>query len=183
MVASWGWIIPEPFATPTNLISLFPSRQKDDASFVRLSVVKIACANWRRASSDAAREDMSSGNFATTLSAGRGTPIMPVDDGKTASAATPRSFPVSAHIRLHARKPGFPVAQLAFPELTMTARIRPLDAVTEVRPTSTGAATTRFWVKTAAAVVPTQASAKAKSGLPLTFMPEFAVEKVNPSGR
>src|ERR1700680_2785650 len=183
MVASWGWIIPAPFATPTNLISFFPIRQKDDAIFVRVSVVKIACANWIRASSDAAREDISSGNFATTLSAGRGTPIMPVEDGKTSSAAMPSTLAVSVQIRLQARKPSFPVAQLAFPELTMTARTRHLDAASDERPTTTGAATTRFCVKTAAAVVPTQASANARSARPLTFMPAFAVEKLNPLGR
>jgi len=50
--------------------------------------------------------------------------------------------------------PARPVAQLAFPELTTTARTRPPVESNDARPTSTGAATTRFVVNNAAALAP-----------------------------
>jgi len=47
--------------------------------------------------------------------------------------------------------PPGPTEQLAFPELTMTARIAPAEARTCSRESTTGGACTRFCVKTAAA--------------------------------
>src|SRR5216684_1224459 len=79
--------------------------------------------------------------------------------------------------------PARPVAQLALPEFTTTARTRPPVASNEARPTATGAATTRFLVNKAAAVAPPAASTSARSGRPLGLMPAATAEKENPTGR
>src|ERR1700674_431630 len=95
--------------------------------------------------------------------------------------------------------PARPVAQLALPEFTTTARTRPPVESNEARPTSTGAATTRFVVNNAAAVAPPAAaelrlawtgegarphtSTSARSGRPLTLMPAATAEKENPRGK
>src|ERR1700688_170970 len=78
--------------------------------------------------------------------------------------------------------PARPVAQLALPEFTTTARTRPPVASNAARPTSTGAATTRLVVNKAAADVPSPASAKARSGRPLTLIPALTAEKEKPLG-
>src|SRR5712692_7629098 len=54
--------------------------------------------------------------------------------------------------------PARPVAQLALPEFTTTARTRPPVESNPARPTSTGAATTRFFVNNAAALAPPAAA-------------------------
>src|SRR5208283_1486973 len=79
--------------------------------------------------------------------------------------------------------PARPVAQLAFPEFTTMARTRPLVASNDARPTSTGAATTRFFVNNAAEFAPLAASASARSGRPLTLIPAATAEKENPLGK
>src|SRR5271155_1524224 len=108
--------------------------------------------------------------------------------------------------------PGRPVAQFAFPEFTMTARIRPPVLSNDARPTSIGAATMRFFVNNAAAAAPPTAaelcsagqvrapaptrpeplacedarphtSTRARSGLPLTLIPAATAEKENPPGK
>src|SRR5208337_2218594 len=79
--------------------------------------------------------------------------------------------------------PARPVAQLAFPEFTTMARTRPLVASNDARPTSTGAATTRFFVNNAAALAPLAASTSARSGRPLTLIPAATAEKQNPWGK
>src|SRR6202795_1839434 len=95
--------------------------------------------------------------------------------------------------------PARPVAQLALPEFTTTARTLPPVESNEARPTSTGAATTRFFVNNAAAVaLPATAelrsawtgegarphtSTSARSGRPLTLIPAATAEKENPRGK
>src|ERR1035441_7669650 len=79
--------------------------------------------------------------------------------------------------------PAFPVAQLALPEFTTTARTRPPVERNAARPTTTGAATTRFLVNSAAAVAPPAVSTSARSGRPLTLMPAATAEKENPRGK
>ena len=82
-----------------------------------------------------------------------------------------------------ARSPAGPVAQLAFPEFTITARTRPRLAARDARSTSKGAATTRFLVNTAAAVVPREASISARSRRPLALTPARPRKKQSLSGR
>jgi hypothetical protein len=75
------------------------------------------------------------------------------------------------------------VAQFALPEFTITARMRPRLSANEARPTTSGAATTRFFVNMAAAVVPWQAWTRARSERPLALMPAQEAEKLKPAGR
>ncbi len=96
---------------------------------------------------------------------------------------TPSNRASSRQTRWQALIPACPVAQLALPEFTITARTRPRLAANDARPTSRGAATTRFLVNMAAAVVPGQASTSARSGRPLALMPAQAAEKLKPAGR
>jgi hypothetical protein len=109
--------------------------------------------------------------------------MMPVDEGNTVADGVPNKTASWLQARWHACRPALPVAQLALPELTITARTRPRLAAKDVRPTTTGAATTRFLVNTAAALVPGQASTSARSGRPLAFIPAHAAEKLNPAGK
>src|SRR6266404_2472835 len=86
-------------------------------------------------------------------------------------------------MRLQSRTPAAPVAQFAFPEFTMTARTRPPVRASAARPTSTGAATTRFFVNSAAATVRASARINARSALPLALIPAVTAENLNPLGR
>src|ERR1700688_2227460 len=78
--------------------------------------------------------------------------------------------------------PARPVAQLALPEFTTTARTRPPVASNAARPTSTGAAATRLVVNKAAADAPSPASARARSGRALALIPALMAEKEKPLG-
>ena len=109
--------------------------------------------------------------------------MIPVEDGKTSVDFIPSSRPSSPQTLAQALIPDGPVAQFALPELTITARTRPRLADKAARPTSSGAATTRFFVNIAAAAVPGQASTSARSGRPLALIPAEAAEKLNPAGR
>ena len=109
-------------------------------------------------------------------------PIMPVEDGNTSAAGTPRIFATSRQTRSQAKMPARPVAQFALPEFTITARRRPPVAASAARPTSTGAATTRLLVKSAAAAT-RRISTSARSGRPLSFIPVASAEKEKPRGQ
>src|SRR6266481_5237313 len=61
--------------------------------------------------------------------------------------------------------------------------MRPLEAIRFALETTTGAATTRFFVKTAAAQAGTSLESKARSSAPVFFKPHAVAEKRNPSGR
>src|SRR5580704_12725760 len=65
----------------------------------------------------------------------------------------------------------------------MTARMRPLEARRFALETVTGAATTRFWVKTAAADAGTSLESRARSSAPVFFNPQAVAEKRKPRGR
>ena len=80
---------------------------------------------------------------------GNGTPITPVD-ATTTSAGSHRSAPAAQDaVSRASRRPCSPVAALAQPALTTTARARPVPTCS--RDTTIGAAAARFWVKTPAA--------------------------------
>ena len=86
-------------------------------------------------------------------------------------------------MRMQFRNPARPVAQFALPEFTTMARTFPPAVPKCLRPISTGAALTRFFVNTAAAIVPGAASANARSNRPEALMPALTAEKENPAGR
>src|SRR5450432_2848864 len=117
------------------------------------------------------------------FAAGNGTPIMPVDEGKISAGLPPSRRAFAVQVWRQARRPGCPVAQLALPEFTRTARTRPLLFASAARPTSTGAATMRFLVNRAAAVARGSARISARSGLPLALIPAVTAENLKPFGR
>src|ERR1700751_202499 len=109
--------------------------------------------------------------------------MIPVEDGKTSAGLTLRYRASSLQTFLQATIPATPVAQFALPEFTMTARTFPRDLLNEARPTSTGAAAIRFFVKSAAAFACRSATISARSGFALALIPAVAEENLNPLGR
>ena len=79
IVASSGWIIPEPFAIPPTVN---PSSETAD-SFVRVSVVRIAFA--ASAPPDAASSAAAVRRPASTFSSGSSVPMTPVERTSTSS--------------------------------------------------------------------------------------------------
>src|SRR6266853_4572814 len=183
MVAICGWIMPAPFAMPRTVTCFDAVLNRADAIFGRVSVVIMAWAKVSALCSCDDRAAISSGNFAQSFSAGNRTPMMPVEDGKISEASTLSRFPASRQTFSQARMPSRPVAQLALPEFTTTARIRPPVERNAARPTSMGAATTRFVVNSAAAAAPSATSTSARSGRPLTLIPAVTAENENPLGK
>src|SRR6476646_7788155 len=151
MVANCGWIMPEPLATP--VMHARTETRGTLAILEHVSVVRMALAKRRKSSIDDPTLASSGCKWEVTFSVGNGTPIIPVEEGKTSDAFTLSNLAISAQTALHARRPAGPVAQLALPEFTTTARTRPRAVFSDVRATSSGAATIRFFVKTAAARV------------------------------
>ena len=143
----------------------------------------MARANCITACSLASWAATNVGSAARILETGIGTPIMPVEDGNTSSALNPSRPDAFRQTCKQSFMPALPVAQLALPEFTITARTCAPVARKCLRPISTGAAITRFFVNTAAAVVPGAASAKAKSNRPLALIPAATAENENPPGR
>src|SRR5512141_1475121 len=125
MVAMLGWIIPAPLQTPEMVTVSRPDRNDEDAIFGRVSVVMMARAKDSKAGASDERERASAGTAVQIVSTGRGTPMIPVEDGNTKSAAASSCVPSSAQIARASARPRGPVAQLAFPLLTNTARMRP----------------------------------------------------------
>src|SRR5579864_8924574 len=111
-----------------------PERSGRLASLGLVSVVRIASAKLRRWSGVARAAAISSRSPELILSAGSGTPIMPVEEGNTCAGRIFSWRAASAHTDLQARTPAGPVAQFAFPEFTTTARIRPRLCDKAVRP-------------------------------------------------
>ena len=75
--------------------------------------------------------------------------MRPVEQTTTSPAETPSTSATCSAVRWVSEKPWAPVQALAPPELSTTASARP--SVTTWRDHVTGAASTRFDVKTAAA--------------------------------
>src|SRR5271168_4107826 len=175
--------MPAPLAQPTRCTRL-PAILKDAlAVFGRVSVVQMASESsaneraegrWCRATMGKARRTFSSGSV---------TPITPVEHTKSSCGLYPRSFAASFTVRSAAAWPTAPVAQLALPALTTTARMRPLEDLRCWREITTGAATTKFCVKTAAAEAGTSLDKIARSSAPVFFSPQAVAAKRKPRGR
>src|ERR1700704_3609376 len=123
---------------PSSVISLESALKRADAILGRVSVVMMARAKASAPFCLGVRDEINSGNFAIIFSDGKGTPMIPVEEGKIFAALTPSSFPACRQICSQARRPAAPVAQFAFPEFTTTARTLPLVAANEARLTSSG---------------------------------------------
>src|SRR5882672_6008171 len=109
--------------------------------------------------------------------------MTPVEQTKISWGARARRREVSSTVREEARSPRAPVAQLALPAFTTTALMWPLDSARCFLDRVTGAATTRFCVKTAAADVGTSLERMAKSSAPVFFRPQAVAAKRKPLGR
>ena len=155
------------------------------AVLMLVSVVMMARTKASACCSVLPIEAFNSGIAATTFSAGKGTPMIPVDEGKTSSKMQPKLSAAATQVVTQPSMPGSPLAQLALPELTSTAATRPPVAARCRRPTVTGAATTRLVVNMAAptAAPASRTTAMARSRLPLALIPARTAPHWNPAGR
>ena len=117
---------------------------------------------------------------ATTSPIGSGWPITPVEATSTPELEMPSAAAVASTIDHASRRPLDPVQALALPELVTIACAAP-DWIC-ARLTVTGAATTRLVVNTPAAVAGRSEASRARSALPLRFMPQAATPAENPFG-
>ena len=152
------------------------------AILTRVSVVMMARAKSSALAELLPTADLRAGMAAMTFSAGKGTPMMPVDEGTTSSKMQPKVCAAATQVAMQPSIPGAPVAQLALPALTRTAPKRPPVESRWRRPTMTGAATTRFEVYMTAATAPPGATAMATSVFPLALIPARTAPHTNPAG-
>jgi len=101
-----------------------------------------------------------------SLSAGSGTPMMPVDEGKTSSGLQLKVLAAAWQVAMAAARPSSPAAQLALPALMAATRMRPAVAARCCLSMISGAAMTLLEVKTAAALAGVSATMSAKSVRP-----------------
>src|ERR1700757_898384 len=120
--------MPAPLAQPIRCTRLPPILKDAAAVFGRVSVVQIARENSAKERAEGRRLRVMLGSARKIFSTGSGTPITPVEQTKTSSGRQFKRAAVSATVLRETVWPASPVAQLALPELTMSARMRPRDA-------------------------------------------------------
>jgi hypothetical protein len=152
------------------------------AVFGRVSVVQMANDSSAKERAEGRRLLASEGSARRIFSTGNCTPMTPVEHTNTSSGCARNRLAASSTVRRDAASPRAPVAQLAFPAFTTTARIRPPDSSRCLFESLTGAATTRFCVKTAAAEAETSLERMARSSAPVFFRPQAVAAKRNPRG-
>src|SRR5258708_39384976 len=175
--------MPAPFAQPTRWMRLPDILKVADAVLGRVSVVQMASESSAKERADERRLRASDGSARRIFSTGTGTPITPVEQTNNSAGVSNMRRAASSFVRCATSSPWPPVAQLAFPALTTTARMRPLDSRRFFFESTTGAATTRFCVKTAAAEALTSLDMRARSRAPVFFRPHAVAAKRNPLGR
>src|SRR5258708_9355210 len=116
-----------PFAIPARVTRCPLYANWSAAVFFRVSVVMIAPANASNAAGLFCALLTTFGIAATIFSTGSEMPMIPVEEGKTRKAAVFNFLATSWQTVLAARRPGFPVAQLALPALTIKARAFPFE--------------------------------------------------------
>src|SRR3990170_6303405 len=168
IVASLGYIIPEPFAIPPILIDSLPYLYSTAATFETISVVIIASA---------ASIPPVLLNFLTRagipfliFSIGRESPITPVDATRIFSGDIPRVLAVRSTISSACLYPVLPIHAFALPLFTITPLAFPFLIYFWLN--ITGAAFTRFSVNTPAAQASTSEKIRARSFLPVFLMPQ-----------
>jgi hypothetical protein len=109
--------------------------------------------------------------------------MMPVELGMISSKTQPMASARATQERWQASMPGAPVAQLALPALTRTARTWLPVAARWERPTVMGAATSWLLVNMAAAGAGVSQTAMATSGVPEALRPAVAEDQRKPRGR
>ncbi len=115
--------MPAPLAQPATRTVFPPMRQLAAARFGRVSVVMMARFSPSKACAENSSDSARPGAAFRMRSTFKGTPITPVEQTTTCCARQPSSFPTHSAVAREATMPSGPTEQLAFPELTMTARI------------------------------------------------------------
>src|SRR5215467_3916585 len=141
--------MPAPLAQPRMWMRLLDILKEAEAVFGRVSVVQMARESSAKDRAEALRLREREGRARRIFSTGSCTPMTPVEQTNSSCGVSIMRRAASSLVRSDTRLPGAPVAQLALPALTTTARIRPLDACRFFLESVTGAATTTFCVKTA----------------------------------
>jgi hypothetical protein len=142
----------------------------------------MARANPSNAAALPRREDTSSGTASRILSTSRGAPITPVEQTRICEGSMlPSSLARWTAVARAAASPSLPEQQFAFPELTIKARISRRDFFKCDRDRITGAAATRFVVKTAAAAAGVSLTRIPRSSLDF-FSPQWVAANVKPRG-
>src|SRR5690348_6391862 len=157
--------------------------QRDAAHFGRVSVVIIARVKPPNPSAVRSAALTKAGTALRMRSTRKGRPITPVEQTNICSGSQPSSRATPWAVAWDAAIPSSPVAQFAFREFTITARMRDADLRKWRRQRTTGAACTRFWVKTAAAATSSSAIINPKSRLGAFRKPQFVAANRNPRGR
>src|SRR6266404_4008064 len=174
--------MPAPLAHPTRWIRL-PAILKDaEAVFGRVSVVQMASESSAKERADGRRLRDREGSARRIFSMGSWTPITPVEQTNNSCGTSAIRRAASSFVRSATVSPEAPVAQLALPALTTTARMRPLDSRRFFFERVTGAATTRFCVNTAAAEAGKSLEISARSSAPVFVKPQAVAAKRNPLG-
>ena len=185
MVAMSGRIIPAPFDIPVSVTVLPSTSICRETSFGRVSVVRMAFA--ARGQPSVARALIASGNAALIVSAGRSSPITPVENGMTRLASTsigpirPAISASASQVARAAAMPGSPVPAFALPVLMSQKRAVRAFANQWARAMCTGAAQNAFWVYTAATVAPSAISITVRSSLLGFLIPACATPKRMPA--
>mmetsp|Transcript_5523 Transcript_5523/g.19216 ORF Transcript_5523/g.19216 Transcript_5523/m.19216 type:complete len:217 (-) Transcript_5523:133-783(-) len=184
MVAMFGCIMPEPLHMPPRVTTRPSISTWIAVDLYTKSVVVIAVAQSFAAASVSERSSTTFGmapNISSTLMRW---PMTPVDCRSASSAGIPRHLESSAAESMASCHPRDPVAAFACPALMSTAEtVFPGFPRTSLEYV-TGAAHTRFCVKTpAAATAPSGQNTSARSGLSLEERsPAAAPEARNPRG-
>src|ERR1700739_1536588 len=174
--------MPAPFAQPTKWRRLPDILKVPEAVFGRVSVVQMASDSSAKERAEGRRLRASEGKARRIFSTGSCTPITPVEQTNNSPDDSNIRRAASSLVRCATSSPCAPVAQLALPAFTTTARMRPLDLRRFFFERVTGAATTRFCVKTAAAEAGTSLEMSARSSAPVFFSPHAVAAKRNPLG-
>jgi hypothetical protein len=112
--------MPAPLAIPVTVTGVPPIDTVTALVLGTVSVVMMARAAPAQPSS--ARASKARGSASVMRATGRGSPMTPVENGRTASVAQPPCRASARHVASASRMPGAPVPALAFPELTSRKR-------------------------------------------------------------
>src|SRR5512138_2723177 len=126
------------------------------------------------------RDAHSPGSAATILPTGSGTPMTPVEETRSESFGRPSARHAASEVAFTAPSPSA-LHALALPLLTTMPRRAPRDF--SRFPHATGAANTRFLVKTTSETHGTSLTTRARSGLPVFLMPQAAPAPRKPRTR
>src|SRR5579863_1359680 len=159
-----------------------PIRHFAAAHFGRVSVVMMARVNAAKDLAVRWRALTNRGIAFTIFCQRNGAPMTPVEQTRICEGCRrPSSRASFSAVVAAAERPSEPVQQLAFPELTITPRMRCADCRRCNCEAITGAAFTRLVVKTAAADAGVSLIRMPKSSFDF-FRPQCVAAKVKPCG-